>query len=73
MIPTRDMTDEEIRARGLEILSRELGPLGLIRFLQQFDKGHGDYSLERRQWVETENLEDLLAELRKTRQSKDQG
>jgi hypothetical protein len=67
------MTDEEIRARGLEILSRELGPLGLIRFLQQFDKGHGDYLLERRQWVEKESLEDLLAELRQTRQAKDQG
>lgn len=29
---TETMTPEEIRVRGLEALSRELGPAGLIRF-----------------------------------------
>lgn len=72
MIPTREMTDEEIRARALEILARELGPAGLIRFLQQFDKGHGDYSAERHEWVDAEKLDDLVSELREAR-PKDKG
>jgi hypothetical protein len=31
------MTGEQIRLAGLEALLRELGPVGMIRFLQQFE------------------------------------
>ncbi len=31
------MTLEQIRMTGLKALSRELGPVGLVRFLQQFE------------------------------------
>ena len=31
------MTLEQIRLAGLEALSRDLGPVGLVRFLQQFE------------------------------------
>ncbi len=43
----RTMTLEQIRLAGLEALARELGPVGMIRFLQQFETGQGDYSKER--------------------------
>src|SRR2546427_436089 len=36
------MTPEEIRTKGLSVLKRELGVAGMIRFLQQFDRGNGD-------------------------------
>jgi hypothetical protein len=45
------MTLEEIRQRGIETLAQELGPVGMIRFLQQFETGHGDYSAERHHWL----------------------
>jgi len=38
------MTLEEIRVAGLRALSRELEAAGLVRFLQQFETGSGDYS-----------------------------
>jgi hypothetical protein len=54
-------TLEEIRIRGLEVLRRELGRVGLVRFLQQFSVGEGDYSRARREWVDSTSLKDLLA------------
>jgi hypothetical protein len=45
------MTIDEIRQTGLRAISRELGPVGLIRFLQQFELGEGDYSVERHAWL----------------------
>ena len=45
------MTLEEIRLAGLDALARELGPVGMVRFLQQFETGHGDYTRDRREWL----------------------
>lgn len=53
------MTQEEIRERGLLALRRELGPVGMIRFLQQFEIGHGDYARERHTWVDCTSLDQL--------------
>jgi hypothetical protein len=52
-------TLDEIRRRGLEALRRELGRFGLVRFLQQFESGRGDYTRERREWVDNVSLEEL--------------
>lgn len=43
----RKMTLEEIRQAGLTVLAWELGPAGLVRFMQQFATGEGNYSVER--------------------------
>lgn len=51
MINTETATLEEIRRAGIEALRRELGVVGMIRFLQQFETGIGDYTEERRQFV----------------------
>lgn len=42
-------TAEEIRRQGFEALARELGPVGMARFLQLFENGSGDYVQERHQ------------------------
>ncbi len=60
---TRSVTNEEIRQLGLKALLRDLGPEGLIRFLQQFGVGSGDYSKERARLFPDGDLESLLAEL----------
>jgi len=42
-----NMTGEQIRIRGLAALRRELGRAGLVKFLQHFESGNGDYTRER--------------------------
>jgi hypothetical protein len=41
------LTMEELRRAGREALAPELGPVGMVRFLQQFETGSGDYTAER--------------------------
>ncbi len=40
-------------------LSRELGIVGMIRFMQQFEMGQGDYSKDRHQWLDPFNVADI--------------
>lgn len=47
MIDHGTATLDDIRRAGVEALARELGPVGMIRFLQQFETGRGDYTAER--------------------------
>lgn len=37
----------EIRAVGLQALRDALGPVGMVRFIQQYDMGYGDYTKEK--------------------------
>lgn len=37
----------EIRTIGMKALRDVLGPIGVVRFMQQFDLGYGDYTKER--------------------------
>ncbi len=61
MIDTRSMTQMEIYEAGLEVLSREMGAVGMIRFLQMLEKGKGDYTQERHQWLDQLSIEDVIA------------
>ena len=51
------MTPVQIRERGLEALSRNLGIVGMIRFLQQSELGWGNYTEERHQWLDGPDLD----------------
>ena len=53
---TQDLTQEQIRVMGLEILARELGATGLIRFLQVYEQGSGDYTSERDTFLTRETV-----------------
>ena len=55
------LTLEEVRRQGLEALRDRLGRAGMIRFLQQFETGRGDYSQSRWEWVDQTSLEDIRA------------
>ena len=57
------MTLEQIRITGLKALSRELGPVGLVRFLQQFESGQGDYTTERHRWLGEPTVQELAQEI----------
>lgn len=52
-------SDHQIRLLGLEAIKNELGIMGLIRFMQQFDNGHGNYTEERHEWQDKYNVDSL--------------
>lgn len=58
------MNPAQIRQQGLEALAKALGPVGMVRFLHQFDTGSGDYTKERQQELVNLTLEDVLGEIR---------
>ena len=67
MIDIQTMTPQDIHQAGIEALARELGVVGMIRFLQQYERGVGDYSVERHAWLDeytTEDIARLVAERR---------
>jgi hypothetical protein len=64
------LTLDEIRRRGLAALRRELGRAGMIRFLQQFEAGLGDYAQARHTWVDQTSLDDLRQLSSRTRIAK---
>lgn len=49
----------DIRRTGLAALRKSLGREGMIRFLQQFETGNGDYVADRRDWVDRMTLADF--------------
>ncbi|HEX7628457.1 MAG TPA: hypothetical protein VF354_06025 [Candidatus Methanoperedens sp.] len=59
-------TINEIRKDGLEILAKSLGPIGMVRFIQSFDLGRGDYTKKRSQCI-SENLDDIFKDIKKKR------
>jgi hypothetical protein len=64
------MTLNQIRLTGLEVLSRELGPVGLIRFLQQFETGYGDYTRDRHAWLDQFDVQDIVEDIWANRKEK---
>jgi hypothetical protein len=58
------MTLSQIQKTGLEVLSRELGPMGMIRFLQMFEIGYGDYTQERHQWLDGQSVDEIAKQIR---------
>ncbi len=47
-----------IRKQGYQALVNSLGVVGMLRFLQQFDAGNGDYTTEKYQ-LDEPTLEDF--------------
>jgi len=68
MNPTT-MALEQVRLTGLKALSRDLGPVGLVRFLQQFETGYGDYTAERHRWLDERTVQDLAQEIERQRKT----
>lgn len=38
----------EVRTIGIQALREALGPVGAVRFMQQYDMGYGDYTKEKK-------------------------
>lgn len=55
-------TLDEIRQEGIKALRERLGRADMVRFLQQFETGKGDYALGRHEWVDRLTMEDIERE-----------
>jgi hypothetical protein len=66
------MSLEELRLKGLKVLSRELGAVGLVRFLRQFETGYGDYTAERHTWLKERSVSEIAGEIEQERGTGDQ-
>ena len=66
---TKVMTMNEIRRTGIQLLTQNLGAVGMVRFLQQSDLGWGDYTKERSQWLGNPTLDEIAAEIKAKRKS----
>lgn len=67
---TQTMNPAVLRKTGLEAVAKALGPLGMVRFLQQFDIGAGDYTKEREKWLKGLAIEDVVAEIKNRRKKR---
>ncbi len=73
MIAVETMTLEQVRATGYRALLRELGPVDTIRFIQQFETGHGDYTRERYEWLDYCTVEGIVQEIQMRRDADEAG
>ena len=56
---SKAMTLSKIRRAGVQLLTQNLGAVGMVRFLQQSDKSWGDYTKEREQSLDKPSLSEI--------------
>lgn len=62
-----DLTPLQLRQKGLAALVQALGAVGMVRFMQQFEAGSGDYTRDRTQLLANVTLEDAIAQIKQIR------
>ena len=60
------MTLNELRRAGLEALKEKLSPVDFVRFLQQYEMGYGDYTSERKNWLNQLDKKEFLQQVRES-------
>jgi hypothetical protein len=63
-------TLNEIREVGLAVLSKTLGPADTVRFIQQYERGHGDYTAERDRLLGNPTVDELVNKIEQRRKPK---
>jgi hypothetical protein len=61
---TQTRAISEINRQATHILFREMGVVDTIRFLNQFSVGQGDYTKERKQWLDDFSLDDVISQIK---------
>lgn len=57
----------QIRNAGVEALTKILGPIGMVRFLHYFENGVGDYTKERKSWINKISIQDIVKDIKRKR------
>jgi len=64
---TQTLNPTDIRKLGLQALAKALGPIGMVRFLQQYEGGIGDYTKERHEWLKDFTVKSIVKEIKNRR------
>jgi len=56
-----------VRNAGIKALVEDLGVIGTINFIRQFDMGYGDYTKERSKLNDNKSVTDIIADIKKRR------
>ncbi len=65
---SKTMSLPEIRREGFQALLDRLGPAGMIRFIQEYDSGRGDYTRDRHQWLDCLPDEEIIKSVQNRQQ-----
>ncbi|HOJ11009.1 MAG TPA: hypothetical protein PK733_10510 [Clostridiales bacterium] len=52
-----------LRRAGIESLAKNLGPVGAVYFLRQYDIGEDDYTKERKELLKIISIEDVKKDM----------
>ena len=57
----------EVTREAIKVLSKEIGIVNTVRFINQFTTGYGNYTEDRRQMFSDMSLEDIVDEIKRRR------
>lgn len=60
MTPVEEMTDEQFERFTLSVLAKELGPLGMARYLRTRSIAGVDYTRDRHKWLGHLTMDEIL-------------
>lgn len=63
------LSPNEIRKKGLEALFESLGPSGMLKFLEQYETGAGNYTEDRKKWLKDQDIDSIVEDLEKRRKT----
>ena len=64
---THTLAVDDVKFRGMQALTRELGAAGMAQFMQQFARGYGDYSKDRHRILDRFTVNDIFDAIKKKR------
>ena len=64
---TQTLSPSNLRRKGLQALHKSLGPVGMVRFLQQFEEGTGDYTRDRKQLLTAKSVAEVAEKIKRAR------
>jgi hypothetical protein len=67
---TDTLNPAELRAAGYKALAEALGPLGMARFLRQFEPGSGDYTRDRENWLGNQSVQSIARRIRNRKKNR---
>ena len=67
---TQTLAPDAVRIRGVRALRRELGPAGMVQFMQQFTRGRGDYTKERHRILDKFTVDQIFNEINSKRRKR---
>jgi hypothetical protein len=67
---TDTLNPAELRSAGCKALADALGPLGMARFLRQFERGNGDYTRDRKKLHFNQSLQTVTRRIRSRKKNR---